>query len=153
MMTNGIEWEFSSAGRASALQAEGHRFEPCNSHQFSLKFPNGPVVQLVRTPPCHGGGRGFESHPGRHYADLAHLVERHLAKVEVASSSLVIRSNKDSSWKYSRRFFCAFLKLTAPPRRFPDFNKDTALPRSSVIRLRGSFYSNRRFISSIKGSS
>ena len=27
-------------------------------------------------------------------ADLAHLVERHLAKVEVASSSLVIRSNK-----------------------------------------------------------
>ena len=29
-----------------------------------------------------------------HYADLAHLVERHLAKVEVASSSLVIRSNR-----------------------------------------------------------
>ena len=27
-----------------------------------------------------------------YYADLAHLVERHLAKVEVASSSLVIRS-------------------------------------------------------------
>ena len=26
------------------------------------------------------------------FADLAHLVERHLAKVEVASSSLVIRS-------------------------------------------------------------
>ena len=26
-------------------------------------------------------------------ADLAHLVERHLAKVEVASSSLVVRSN------------------------------------------------------------
>ncbi len=27
-------------------------------------------------------------------ADVAHLVERHLAKVEVASSSLVIRSRK-----------------------------------------------------------
>ena len=26
--------EHSSAGRASALQAEGHRFEPCCSHQF-----------------------------------------------------------------------------------------------------------------------
>ena len=26
-------WKFSSAGRASALQAEGHRFEPCNFHQ------------------------------------------------------------------------------------------------------------------------
>ena len=29
------------------------------------------------------------------YADLAHLVERHLAKVEVASSSLVTRSKKE----------------------------------------------------------
>ena len=52
---------------------------------------NGLVVQLVRTPACHAGGRQFESVRGR-YADLAHLVERHLAKVEVASSSLVIRS-------------------------------------------------------------
>ena len=34
------------------------------------------------------------------YADLAHLVERHLAKVEVASSSLVIRSN--FFWRYSQ---------------------------------------------------
>ncbi len=27
-------WGLSSAGRASALQAEGHRFEPCRPHQF-----------------------------------------------------------------------------------------------------------------------
>ncbi len=27
----------------------------------------GPIVQLVRTPPCHGGGREFESHSGRHW--------------------------------------------------------------------------------------
>ena len=27
--------KFSSAGRASALQAEGHRFEPCNFHQIN----------------------------------------------------------------------------------------------------------------------
>ena len=26
-------WEHSSAGRAHALQAWGHRFEPCCSHQ------------------------------------------------------------------------------------------------------------------------
>ena len=26
---------------------------------------HGPVAQLVRAPPCHGGGRGFESLPGR----------------------------------------------------------------------------------------
>ena len=33
-----------------------------------------------------------EFHTHSLYADVAHLVERHLAKVEVASSSLVIRS-------------------------------------------------------------
>ena len=87
--------------------------------------PSGLVVQLVRTLACHARGRGFEPHPGRHlplqlsrqsrglkilvslvrfrpeapFADLAHLVERHLAKVEVASSSLVIRS---IFWRYSQ---------------------------------------------------
>ena len=30
-------WDLSSAGRASALQAEGHRFEPYRSH-FCRKF-------------------------------------------------------------------------------------------------------------------
>ena len=35
------------------------------------------------------------------YADLAHLVERHLAKVEVASSSLVIRSKQAAPSKVS----------------------------------------------------
>ncbi len=78
------------------------------------------VAQLVRALACHARGRGFEPHPSRHSdasvaqlveqgtenprvvgsipnggtisADLAHLVERHLAKVEVAGSSPVIRS-------------------------------------------------------------
>ena len=27
-------WDLSSAGRASALQAEGHRFEPCRPHHL-----------------------------------------------------------------------------------------------------------------------
>ena len=52
----------SSAGRASALQAGGHRFEPYCAHHFF-----GPVVQLVRTLACHARGRRFEPVPGRHF--------------------------------------------------------------------------------------
>ena len=119
-----LTWKHSSVGRASALQAEGHRFEPYCFHQL------GPVVQLVRTLACHARGQGFESPSGRHlclcssvgraedwksscrwfnsdrrhfYADLAHLVERHLAKVEVASSSLVTRSIRRHSQAVRQR--------------------------------------------------
>ena len=31
-----LSWDHSSAGRASALQAEGHRFEPYRPHFFNL---------------------------------------------------------------------------------------------------------------------
>ena len=34
---------------------------------FEGTYLFGPVAQLVRAPPCHGGGRGFESHPGRFF--------------------------------------------------------------------------------------
>ena len=40
-------WDLSSAGRASALQAEGHRFEPCRSHS------NADVAQLAEQLICN----------------------------------------------------------------------------------------------------
>ena len=40
-------WDLSSAGRASALQAEGHRFEPYRSHS----------IQSIEVSPCGGTGR------------------------------------------------------------------------------------------------
>ena len=95
----------------------------------------GPVVQLVRMPACHAGGRGFEPHPDRQFifyfmvrlkfASVAQsveqrtenprvggsippggtificgsgsVVERHLAKVNVASSNLVFRSKRQKT--------------------------------------------------------
>ena len=43
----GRYWDLSSAGRASALQAEGHRFEPCRSHLFA------DVAQLAEQLICN----------------------------------------------------------------------------------------------------
>ena len=33
----------------------------------------GVVVQLVRIPACHAGGRGFESRPFRHFFEVHQL--------------------------------------------------------------------------------
>ena len=41
-----IIWDLSSAGRASALQAEGHRFEPYRSH-FKRCFGPADSVALL----------------------------------------------------------------------------------------------------------
>ena len=51
------------------------------------------MAQLVRAPPCHGGGRGFEPHPGRlrkrkiKYGILAQLGEHLPYKQRVIGSS------------------------------------------------------------------
>ncbi len=47
----GSYWRISSVGRASALQAEGHRFEPCILHNISVLWCRGlsrlPVTQEI----------------------------------------------------------------------------------------------------------
>ena len=47
------------------------------------------MAQLVRAPPCHGGGRRFESDLGRLYGILAQLGEHLPYKQRVTGSSPV----------------------------------------------------------------
>ena len=49
----GRYWDLSSAGRASALQAEGHRFEPCRSHLTNSFISYADVAQLAEQLICN----------------------------------------------------------------------------------------------------
>ncbi len=66
---------------ASAFTSRG-------SQVRALLFPPyGLVVQLVRTPACHAGGRRFEPVLGRHfYAPVAQLVEQRTENPRVGGS-------------------------------------------------------------------
>ena len=66
------KWDLSSAGRASALQAEGHRFEPYRSHKF-FSMKEGDV------------GPSF-----LHMARWLNWLERPVHTREVKSSSLFL---------------------------------------------------------------
>ena len=48
-----VMWDLSSAGRASALQAEGHRFEPCRSHLTNSVISYADVAQLAEQLICN----------------------------------------------------------------------------------------------------
>ena len=69
------------------------RVEPHPSRHFSKTIHrSASVAQLVEQRTENPRVVGSIPTGGTIYADLAHLVERHLAKVEVAGSSPVIRS-------------------------------------------------------------
>ena len=60
--TTATKWNLSSAGRASALQAEGHRFEPYRFHS-NESWSYGEVAQLARACGSYPQCRGFKSLP------------------------------------------------------------------------------------------
>ena len=70
---------------------------------------NASVAQLVEQGTENPRVVGSIPTGGTTNADLAHLVERDLAKVEVAGSSPVIRSNKTR--KYAFAYFFCFIRI------------------------------------------
>ena len=84
--------------RTLACHARGRGFDSLPGRHFPLKADRrfidwyGSVAQLVEQRTENPRVVGSIPTEGTKYAGLAHLVERHLAKVEVASSSLVTRS-------------------------------------------------------------
>ena len=71
-----IIWDLSSAGRASALQAEGHRFEPYRSHLFQRW---NILIQLGDSQSVSTFG-----------ADVAQLAEQLICNQQVIGSSPII---------------------------------------------------------------
>ena len=70
-------WDLSSAGRASALQAEGHRFEPYRSHLYEkFHIDHGGIAQLARAHGSYPWCREFKS-PFRYYGGIAQLARAH----------------------------------------------------------------------------
>jgi hypothetical protein len=53
-----------------------NHFSSSSEVRVLLLSQNSLVVQLVRMPPCHGGGRGFESRPDceSYVKSISHIV-------------------------------------------------------------------------------
>ena len=103
------KWPGSSVGQNASLSRQrstvrARSGSPFKGIQQSFRFAS--VAQLVEQWTENPRVVGSIPTGGTKYADVAHLVERHLAKVEVASSSLVIRSiKKRFCLNRQKRFF------------------------------------------------
>ena len=75
---------------------------------------DGPVAQLVRAPPCHGGGREFESLLGR-FGILAQLGEHLPYKQGVTGSSPVGPTKcRNALWKTFPKMIASQKKTMFP---------------------------------------
>ena len=74
-------WGYSSVGRASALQAECHRFDPGYLHHFRR------VAQLGRAPALGAGCRRFESCLSDHFRGMAERSKALLLKSKDVKAS------------------------------------------------------------------
>src|SRR5476649_243813 len=84
-------------GIRNTLTKEGRAFKPsllCGSCQITA---SAGVAQLVRAPPCHGGGRGFESRLSRQFQWLGQTpLRKPWPALQNAPSSIIVASSEFS---------------------------------------------------------
>ena len=51
---------------AQLVERHPYKVDVISSSLIATTILGAAVVQMVRMPPCHGGGRGFEPRPLRH---------------------------------------------------------------------------------------
>ena len=112
--------------RALACHARGRGFDPHPDRHFDKIQPllYASVAQLVEQGTENPRVVGSIPTGGTISADLAHLVERHLAKVEVAGSSPVIRSISGHDFTVVPIFIPrqnAHLRVEGSPLPCPEF--------------------------------
>ena len=89
-------WKFSSAGRASALQAEGHRFEPYNFHQ--KRRPRGLFFIAEGKP---SGARWWKA---TRFCRMQVLITKPKKKIEKSFFYCRRQAERSEGWKATR--FC-----------------------------------------------
>ena len=124
------------------------------SSPIRVAIPYASVAQLVEQGTENPRVVGSIPTGGTISADLAHLVERHLAKVEVAGSSPVIRSKKSKGTRKECLFaFSGGCRGIHPPRtsaRFCGFSPVHSCVVAYRLRPLGSADSHSVDIASVK---
>ena len=93
-----MTWDLSSAGRASALQAEGHRFKSCRSHLFFINIKYGGIAQLARARGSYPRCRWFKS-SSRYFfiafkPDICGLMYNFSQWKRIDTYNLILRTDK-----------------------------------------------------------
>ena len=136
-------WDHSSAGRALALQARGHRFEPCWSHS-SGQTEYGGVAQLARAHGSYPWCQEFES-PLRYARYCAGKAKMLACAVLVCSQCHPLRFGstwlisahyqKFMAWEIASLFFSLLSRLNLFARILPRLSINMNSPNGLSERI------------------
>ena len=102
-------WEYSSAGRALALQARGHRFEPCCSHHAKLCRTLSGIkashIGCVKSNlwGCSSGGRAPALQAGCREFEPLHLHQ--YGTIKLGRKGTAFTARQCLHWKLVMRWF------------------------------------------------